>query len=317
MSQWKFGFDIGGTKCAAILGKVSGDEITVVEKRVYPTAETVSPLDCIEKFCSLCNDLLKAHPEANPDSVGISCGGPLDSKLGIVMSPPNLPGWDNIPVCDLLEKKLGVRARLCNDADACAVAEWKFGAGKGSENMAFLTFGTGLGAGLILNGKLYSGCCGMAGECGHIRLADDGPSGYGKKGSFEGFCSGGGIGRAGKAYAEKHLPLPWCRDMTEIESVTAKKIAEFANMGDPDALAIYEECGRRLGYGLAILVDLLNLERIVIGSIFQRSENLLRPEMERILKEEALPLNLAKCKILPAALGDNIGDIAALSVALL
>ena len=317
MDEWKLGFDIGGTKCAAILGKVNGDIITVVEKTVYATAETKSPFDCIERFCIAAENLLKKYPEAKPTSIGISCGGPLDSKRGIIMSPPNLPGWDNIPVCELLNKRFAIPVRLCNDADACAVAEWKFGAGRGAENMAFLTFGTGLGAGLILDGKLYSGASGMAGECGHIRLAEDGPVGYGKHGSFEGFCSGGGIARMGRAYAEKHLPLSWCPTAADLDSISAKTIAEAALAGDESARMIYEECGRRLGFGLSILIDILNLDRIVIGSIFQRSENLLRPAMESVLKAETLPLSLSQCEIVPAELGDSIGDIAALSVALL
>ena len=220
------------------------------EKTVYATADMKSPFDCIERFCAETESLLKKYPEAKPTSIGISCGGPLDSKRGIVMSPPNLPGWDNIPVCELLNKRFSIPVRLCNDADACAVAEWKFGAGRGAENMAFLTFGTGLGAGLILGGKLYSGASGMAGECGHIRLAEDGPVGYGKHGSFEGFCSGGGIARMGRAYAEKHLPLSWCPTAADLDSISAKTIAEAALAGDESARMIYEECGRREeGYG--------------------------------------------------------------------
>ena len=317
MADWKLGFDIGGTKCAAILGVIDAGQIQVKAKTVFPTADAGSPYDCMERFALETETLLKQYPEAAPDAVGISCGGPLDSKQGVILSPPNLPGWDEIPICNVLEKRLSLPVRLCNDADACAVAEWKFGAGRGAENMAFLTFGTGLGAGLILNGKLYSGSCGMAGECGHIRLAEDGPVGYGKQGSFEGFCSGGGIARLGKMYAEKHMPLPWCRTPEELEQITAKSLAEAANAGDPAARAVYAESGRRLGYGLAILIDLLNLERIVIGSVFQRSESLLRPAMEQVLREEALPINLAQCRIVPAQLGESIGDIAALSVAAL
>ena len=317
MEEWKLGFDIGGTKSAAILGKVNGEMISVVEKTLYATAETKSPFDCIERFCAAAENLLKKYSEAKPTSIGISCGGPLDSKRGVIMSPPNLPGWDNIPVCELLNKRFSLPVRLCNDADACAVAEWKFGAGRGAENMAFLTFGTGMGAGLVLGGKLYSGASGMAGECGHIRLAEDGPVGYGKHGSFEGFCSGGGIARMGRAYAEKHLPLSWCQSADDLDKISAKTIAEAALAGDESARMIYEECGRRLGLGLSILIDILNLDRIVIGSIFQRSENLLRPAMESVLKAETLPLSLSQCEIVPAKLGDSIGDIAALSVALL
>lgn len=315
MKKWLAGFDVGGTKCASVIGYVENNNITVVEKSVFPTADTGSPFECIERFAAETEKLIARIPDASPVAVGISCGGPLDSKKGIIMSPPNLPGWDEIHICEILEDRLQLPVRLCNDADACAVAEWKFGAGRGVDNMAFLTFGTGLGAGLILDGRLYSGCCGMAGECGHIRLAADGPVGYGKRGSFEGFCSGGGIARLGRMYAEKHLPLSWCPAAEDLDKITAKSIAEAAYAGDAAARSIYEESGRRLGFGLSILIDILNLERIVIGSVFQRSEDLLRPAMEKVLQEEALPLSLARCKVVPAELGENIGDIAALSVA--
>ncbi len=315
MNKWLLGFDIGGTKCAAILGTVNNGNLEIAGKSVFATANFASPYDCIEKFSLEAEKLLAGFPHAVPQAIGISCGGPLDSKKGVILSPPNLPGWDEIHICEILEKRFRIPVKLCNDADACAVAEWKSGAGRGAENMAFLTFGTGLGAGLILNGRLYSGSCGMAGECGHIRLAADGPVGYGKAGSFEGFCSGGGIAQLGKMYAAEHLPLSWCQSEKDIDLITAKSIAEAANNGDPGAIEVYAESGRRLGYGLSILIDLLNLEKIVIGSVFQRSENLLRPEMERVLKEETLALSLSACQIVPAALGDSIGDIAALSVA--
>ena len=317
MRKWLIGFDIGGTKCAAILGKVEAENFFIVQKTVFATQNYPDPLNCIEKFSDEIKKILEIHPEAQPEAIGISCGGPLDSKKGIIMSPPNLPGWDDVHICKILEEKFHLPVKLCNDADACALAEWKFGAGRNSENMAFLTFGTGLGAGLILNGKLYSGTCGMAGECGHIRLDDCGPTGYGKIGSFEGFCSGGGIAQLGKMYAEKNLPLSWCKSADDLKNITAKSIADAANAGDETAIAIYAESGRRLGYGLSILIDLLNLEKIVIGSIFQRSENLLRPAMEEVIRKETLPQSREICQILPAELGDNIGDIAALSVALL
>lgn len=316
MEQYLLGFDIGGTKCAAILGKTDGETITAVEKTVFATPDFPDPYDCIRKFVREAGTLLEKYPAATPAALGISCGGPLDSRRGVIQSPPNLPGWDDIPVCRLLEDHFHIPVHLCNDADACALAEWKYGAGRGTENMIFLTFGTGMGAGLILNGKLYSGACSMAGECGHIRLAEDGPEGYGKRGSFEGFCSGGGIARMGRMYTEKHLPLPWCESAYDLEKITAKTIALYAASGDPAAKEIMTESGRRLGQALAVMIDLLNPERIVIGSIFQRCEDLLRQEMEKVIGQEALLQNRSVCKIVPAELGDAIGDIAALSAAL-
>ena len=166
--------------------------------------------------------------------------------------------------------------------------------------MIFLTFGTGLGAGLILDGKLYEGTNGMAGEAGHIRLAADGPEGYGKRGSFEGFCSGGGISRLGS--------LMGCEG-------TAKELSERAKAGDREALAVYRASARKLGLGLSMLIDLFNPERIVIGSVFARSEALFREEMEKVIAQEALAEAAAVCTVVPAALGDAIGDCAAVAVA--
>ena len=186
--------------------------------------------------------------------------------------------------------------------------------------MVFLTFGTGLGAGLILDGRLYSGIGDTAGECGHIRLAPFGPVGFGKAGSFEGFCSGGGIAQLAAVRVREQLQLgnrvAWCPSPEAIPGLNAKIVGDAAGAGDPLALAVYAECGAYLGRGLAVLIDLLNPELIVIGSVFARSESLLRPAMERSIAEEALPGAAARCRVVPAALGEAIGDYAALALAL-
>jgi len=253
-------------------------------------------------------------------SIGISCGGPLDSKKGIIYSPPNLPGWDNVPVKDIFTKKYGVPVGIQNDANACALAEWLMGAGKGTQNMIFLTFGTGMGGGLILNGKLYTGTNDLGGEAGHIRLAEDGPVGFGKAGSFEGFCSGGGIARLAKNIVtdklQKGIEVPFCPDLSKAGGLTAKKVAEAAKKGDPTANEIIKISSEYLGRGLAILIDIINPECIVIGSIYSRNESLFKPHMERILRLEAIPSALDVCRIKPAMLGESIGDYAALCVAL-
>jgi glucokinase len=237
----------------------------------------------------------------------------------VILSPPNLSGWDEVEIVRMLSERYGGAVCLQNDANACALAEWRYGAGKGCENMIFLTFGSGLGAGLILGGRLYEGANGMAGEVGHIRLSDFGPVGYGKRGSFEGFCSGNGIAALGRMLAEESLQLgksvSYCDGGADLTAVTAKRIAECARAGHADALRVYEICGERLGTGLSILIDVLNPERIVIGSVFQRSGELLIPSMRRALEREALGIALSACEILPAALKENIGDYAALSCA--
>jgi glucokinase len=193
------------------------------------------------------------------------------------------------------------------------------GAGKGASNMIFLTFGTGMGAGLILNGRLYSGTNDLGGEVGHIRLAETGPVGFGKAGSFEGFCSGGGIAQLAKSIVSEKLFnkqfVDFCPTQDMISKITTKMVASAANNGDQVALEIIRVSAEYMGQALSTLIDILNPECIVIGSIYARNEMLFKPIIERILRQEAIPASLAVCSIKPAGLGESIGDYAALCVA--
>jgi glucokinase len=316
------GLDIGGTKSAVILGKVEdNDKIHLVDKLVYMTKDKPGPDDMINQLHEGIGLVMLKHKlTANEISgVGISCGGPLDSRTGIIMSPPNLPGWDNVHIVDIIKKRFGIPTAIQNDANACALAEWKFGAGRGYHNVIFLTFGTGMGAGLILDNKLYSGTNDNAGEVGHIRLDKFGPVGYGKTGSFEGFCSGGGIAQLGKLKVMEKLqmgqPVSFCKSINEIDEITAKIIAEAASEGDSLAIEIFQICGAYLGKGLSIMIDILNPELIILGTIYINSGQLLQPALNENLSNEALQHARKVCKIVPAALDDKIGDYASLSVA--
>ncbi len=312
MEKKILGVDIGGTKCAVTLGVEKEDgSIVFAQKEKF---DTLSKDQALEGIFEAIRKILKTNHLSSKDvyAIGISCGGPLDSKTGVILSPPNLPGWDEVHIVEMLQDEFGIRAGLQNDANACALAEWKYGAGKGSRNMVFLTFGTGMGAGLILDGKLYAGTNDNAGEVGHIRLEEDGPVGYGKAGSFEGFCSGGGIRQLAQTAIRKHGgSVPWCNN---IDRVTAKDVALAAAAGDPLALDIMADSSRHLGQTLSFLIDILNPEVIVIGSIYLRNERLMKPIVEEIIAREALPLAAACCRIVPAGLGESIGDYAALSV---
>lgn len=317
--MYLIGLDIGGTKCAVTLGLYTDGNMEILEKEKF---STLPPEQSIEKFIERIGEFAKRRALSLPEiaAVGISCGSPLDAKTGRILSPPNLPGWDDVPIVEQIEKATGIPAVLQNDANACAVAEWKLGAGRGTQNMVFLTFGTGLGAGLILNGALYDGTNGNAGEAGHVRLAERGPVGYGKIGSFEGFCSGGGIAQLGKTYAlavlQSGITPAYCPTLADMDTVTAKTIADAAEAGDKTAIEVYRTSGEMLGAGLSILVDILNPERIVIGSIFARSKNLLFDACDAVMKRECLPFSYEVCEVVPAELGENIGDYAALSLAL-
>ena len=311
------GIDIGGTKCAVTVGKETGTGIEILYKEKFPTPD--APEEAVEKLVSVLREMLREHPEVNLSAVGVSCGSPLDSEKGLILCPPNLPNWDRIDVVTPFMEAFGVPAAVQNDADACALAEWLWGAGKGARNMVFLTFGTGLGAGLILDGKLYTGTNDMAGEAGHVRLAEDGPEGYGKRGSFEGFCSGGGIARAAVPRVKEWLAAGRTTAILDRgqapEEVTTQDVGLAAQNGDELALSILRDTGRMLGRGLAMLMDLLNPQRIVIGSIFLRQEEILRGPMEEIIQREALSYTREVCEVVPAGLGEQLGDYAALSVA--
>ena len=311
------GFDIGGTKCAVTTAQWDGENIQLLNKESCPTDLSISPCAMIKKLIAMAEHIA----EDKPDAIGISCGGPLDSRTGVILGPPNLPGWNHVEIVKQLQDHFHVPVKLQNDANACAIAEWKFGAGKGCRNMVFMTFGTGLGAGLILDGKLYCGTNDNAGEVGHIRLDRFGPVGFGKTGSFEGFCSGNGLAQLGYTKAMEKVqmgqyPLYFREGMTA-KDITAKSIAEAASAGDETALDVYRTCGTYLGKGLSIIIDLLNPERIVIGSVFTRCKDLLWPAAQKVIQVEALGLSAGCCEGVPAGLGELIGDYAAVATALL
>ena len=321
MKKYAIGFDIGGTKCAVVYGSYD-EQIEIIDKIKFATSSISSPLEIVYTLCDKTIELLKKHGKTTADieGIGISCGSPLDPVKGIIQSPPNLPGWDNIEIVDIVNDRLGVKAKLQNDANACALAEWKYGAGRGSNNMIFLTFGTGFGAGLILDGRLYNGVNCMAGEIGHVRLSEYGPVGYGKAGSCEGYCSGGGIVSLAQTRVleelQKGKKVSFCPDVDSVAHLTAKIVGDAAEDGDELAKAIYAESGKYLGRAVSVLVDLLNPDKVVIGSFYARSTELLRSHMLAEMEKECLPVNFNSVEVVPAELGDSIGDIASLAIAL-
>lgn len=188
------GFDIGGTKCAVFLCRLEDNTIIWKERKEIKT--TSDWREVLDTLCVYGERMLETHEVCRLDCrIGISCGGPLSPDRMVICSPPNLPGWVLVPIVSYLSDKLQMTARMLNDADACALAEWKYGAGKGSLHMIFLTFGTGLGAGLILNGRLYTGACGLAGEVGHIVLRRTGRWDMERLGVWKDFAVGAESGR--------------------------------------------------------------------------------------------------------------------------
>jgi len=315
------GIDIGGTKCAVSLNECTAEGVKTLGRVQFPTP--LGPTAALAQLIDALGQLM-TNEGVKPSAIGVSAGGPLSVQRGVLLGPPNLPGWDEVDVVTPFRERFGVPTALENDANAGALAEWYWGAGQGLRNMVFLTFGTGMGAGLILNGALYRGTTDLAGEVGHVRLAASGPLGFGKYGSFEGFCSGGGIARWARERWEEGKLAGDDADVTSSRlatlassgELTAEHVGQAALDGNALAISLLHESGRRLGQALALIVDMLNPELIVIGSIYSRLSRLLEPSMREVLKAEALPAALAACRIEPAGLGERVGDLASVAVAL-
>ena len=164
MKRFWMGLDIGGTKCAVLLARVNHG-IEIADKIRFDTCADRGLVFTYDRLCAGMEEILsRQHTDwTQVEAVGISCGGPLDARRGVVLCPPHLPGWVNVPIADMLQKKYGVPVYLQNDANACALVEWKLGAGQGADNMIFLTMGTGMGGGVIAEGRLLQGPSDMGG----------------------------------------------------------------------------------------------------------------------------------------------------------
>jgi glucokinase len=302
-----FGLDIGGTKTALLIGDTAGQ----ILRRIEIPTPAAEPFDvALPRIVAAANDLLvecRLEGMSAPRAVSVSVGGPLDIERGILYAPPHLAAWGEAPLKARLAEALELPVYLEHDGNAGALAEFTFGAGCGARNMVFLTMGTGLGAGLILNGQIYHGSSDMAGEVGHVRVADDGPVGYGKAGAWEGFCSGSGLVNLAH----------WRRPGSWPPGLSTRDLVRGALDGDPAALEVVAESGRWFGRGLAMLVDVLNPDVIVVGTLGVVLGDLLLEPARAALAEEALPRAAAACRIVPAQLGAGLGDVAALMAGIL
>jgi glucokinase len=309
------GVDIGGTKTAVILAEHPS---RILFREEFPTLPNLGPepaLAKIEEFIALA---LKRHGSGKSLRIGVSCGAPLDRMGGVIQAPPNLPTWVDVPIKAILEKRFGAPCLLENDANAGAVAEHRYGAGEGCTNLVFLTMGTGIGAGLILNGELYRGATEMAGEVGHVSLTEGGPVGYGKAGSVEGWASGWGMALHGMdvvSAAKQAGEFTVLAETAEAGQLTSKEIGQAAFNGDAVAQRIVKSTAERLGQALAIIVDILNPEKIVIGGLALRLGSLLFEPALAQMKRHALAQSADCCSVVAAQLGERIGDVAALCVA--
>lgn len=312
------GIDIGGTKSAVLIGTASGEILYRLGEETRASERT--PYEILDRLAEMAKEALRTTGVSLLDvkGVGISCGGPLDSKTGVVYSPPNLPGWQAIPVKAHLEEILGIPVIVENDANATALAEWMFGAGRGANNVVFMTMGTGIGAGLILDGKLYRGTNDLAGELGHQTILINGPlCNCGKHGCLEALASGPSIARLAREsmmYGRHKRVLALAGGKPD--DITARHVVDAAQDGDPFAIQILDEAGTYMGVGIANVIQMLNPERVILGTIAVHAGELIMEPIRRAVREYAWERAWKVCKILPAELGDRAQDLAAIALVL-
>jgi len=316
--KYLLGLDIGGTKLSAVLADRKGHILHTLKQ---PTCAQQGPQAVLDKIFDMLQHLMLKSSISAQDvaCLGVSCPGPVDTKTGVIHNPPNLPGWSGVPLKKLLEDKFGILTRFENDANAAALAEMRFGAGTGYKNLVYLTMSTGIGGGIIIDGKLYRGAHGKAGEVGHQTLIPFGPlCGCGKRGCLEALCSGVALTKRMQE-AVKRNPESLMLKLVEgrVEDLDPQILIRAAKEGDRLALEIWDRAGYFLGWGLANLVNILDPEIFILGTIaIYAGELLLKPAREALARE-VFDKTQPPPPLVPAKLGAQIGDYGALAIALL
>lgn len=319
MKKYVVGIDIGGTKLATVVADKTGHILGKVRK---PTLSEKGPEYAIRLLFDMVREVVSQVDleQESISAIGVSCGGPLDTKTGIVYSPPNLPGWDALPLKARLESEFQVPVTIENDANASALAEFRFGGGRGYNAVLYMTMSTGIGGGIVIDGQIYRGANDSAGEVGHQILLPNGPRcGCGKQGCLEALCSGPAIARRAQIAIQKlesekastaMLPLANGR----IEDVKSEHVLAAARAGDALALELVEETAYYMGWGIANLVNILNPDIVLLGTIAVAGGDLLLVPIRETVSKLAMARPAEAVNIAPAQLGDALGDLAAVAL---
>ena len=302
------GIDVGGTKVAGLHVAEDG---AVLERRERPTpADDVSAT--VETVAGLAAELATDGGEA----VGVGAAGMVDFAAGTLRYSPNL-AWREVALRDVVSDRTGLPCVVDNDANAAAWAEYRFGAARGSRHVLVVTVGTGIGGGIVADGRLFRGAHGFAAEIGHIIVEPDGPPcGCGNRGCWEQVASGRALDRLARTEAERD-PNGRIASLAAGTEVSGRHVSEAARGGDPAAIAVFAAVGRRLGEGIAGLVNVLDPEIVVVGGgVAEEGAVLLDPARAAFTEAVEAPEHRPEVPILPAALGNDAGAIGAAALAL-
>lgn len=309
MTKNRIGIDVGGTNVKFALISPNGE---ILYSNSTPTRSEMGYEYTVNNIKQAISTLIKETNSNTKDIKGIGFGfpGQIDYKNGIVVNLPNISGWNNVHISEIIKKEFGIETKIDNDVRCAALGELKYGAGKGCENLICITVGTGIGSGIILNGKLIRGATNTAGEIGHIKLFPDGEKlcGCGDYGCLEAYVSGPSIVEMAENYIKGGKSTKF-REMAEDGKITPYIVAKAAEAGDMVAKKIFDFMGEYLGTGLASVVNLLNPEKIIIGGGVATCGNLLINPLKETLLKRAMPIPAQAVDIVPAQLGNNAGVI--------
>ncbi|ESX14931.1 MULTISPECIES: ROK family protein [unclassified Mesorhizobium] len=312
MTKLALAFDLGGT---ALRGALVESDGRIVAHASAPTLAGAGSEAVIGQIVALAGTLLREHPQANVAGIGVGAPGPLDPKAGIVIAPPTLAGWHDVPLIDILGRHFGLPVRLENDANAAALGEWRFGAGRGSGSLVFVTVSTGIGGGVVADGHIYHGRRGLAAEIGHMTITGEGDRCFcGAIGCFEAVASGTALGRrATRLTAPGDGSL--LRRLSNDGDVSARHVVEAAKAGDANALDLIEAEAQWLGIGFTNVLHLYSPDLIVMGGGLSNGFDLLAPSIRAVIQQRAMPA-YRDVPIVQAELGDRAGLIGAASLIL-
>lgn len=293
------GLNIGGTTCSASIGTLDGDILKSVS---WPSEAEKGPGHMIGRLITHSHELI-AEAGA-PLAVGAAVGGPMNGKSGVVLGPPNLPGWGHVPLADQLADAFQLPVRVEHDAVACALAEYLWGAKPTAERLAYLTCGTGFGVGLVIDGKPYYGAKGVPPEIGHVAYRENGPEAFGKRGCFEAFSSMPALQRL----AAWRFPQRWGSNPP-----SPKELDKFILHQDPAALELLAIHAGAVGDAVALIVDLLGADRVLLGS----ASRYLGERWVELVRQRAKSQTgyWTDYEVAPASLGDRLQDCSALAAA--
>ena len=309
----RIGIDVGGTNVKIALVDDNGK---IIYSNSVPTYAKMGYEYTVNNIKQAIKDLMKETNTTPSDieGIGFDFPGQVDCKTGVVKLAPNIPGWVNVPIAQMIEDEFHIPTRIDNDVRCAALGELKFGAGRGCENFICITVGTGIGSGIVINGKVVRGATNAAGELGHIKLQMNGGPicGCGDTGCLEAFASGPAIVAMAQEYIKGGKSTKF-REMAAAEGgeITPYMAAKAAEEGDPVAKRIFEIVGEYIGIGLTSVINLLNPERVIIGGGVAESGELLLGPIRKTIKERAMVVAGNAVEIVPAQLGNSAGVIGA------